>query len=143
MEENQLDKFKFPGCDWKQTWTDENQQFHIKFICYSETKPDFNSKHIKLISELLKQPVVLVSNKIDQRAYCSPPKWDIELVVYNTYDLRERAREKQRSRDQDAEDLRTGKKTREQLTKENSPFSGLILKVDFTKTGLPGYRKTK
>lgn len=60
-----------------------------------------------------------------------------------TYDPRERAREKQRSRDQDAEDLRTGKKTREQLTKENSPFSGLVLKVDFTKTGLPGYRKTK
>lgn len=58
-----------------------------------------------------------------------------------TYDPRERAREKQRSRDQDAEDLRTGKKTREQLTKENSLFSGLILKVDFTKTGLPGYKQ--
>ena len=57
------------------------------------------------------------------------------------YEPRERAREKQRSRDQDAEDLRTGKKTREQLTKENSPFSGLILKVDFTKTGLPGYKQ--
>ena len=59
------------------------------------------------------------------------------------YEPRERAREKQRSRDQDAEDLRTGKKTREELTKENSLFSGLVLKVDFTKTGLPGYRKTK
>lgn len=60
-----------------------------------------------------------------------------------TYDPRERSREKQRSRDQDAEDLRTGKKTREQLIKENSPFSGLILKIDFTTIGLPGYRKTK
>jgi hypothetical protein len=39
------------------------------------------------------------------------------------YDPAERAAEKQRSRDQDAEDLRTGRKTAEQLNQENGAFN--------------------
>lgn len=39
------------------------------------------------------------------------------------FDPKERAREKQASRDQDARDLASGKKTREQLCEEN----GLVL----------------
>lgn len=50
----------------------------------------------------------------------------IEAVVLDErfYDPAERAREKQASRDQDAKDLADGTKTREQLWKENSMFSG-------------------
>lgn len=57
------------------------------------------------------------------------------------YDPPERAREKQASRDQDAADLASGKKTREQLRRENGMFHGLILHVDFSNVGLPGYKK--
>lgn len=55
----------------------------------------------------------------------------------DTYDPRERAREKQASRDEDERRLASGEVTREQLARENSPFHGLIGKPDFTKRGLP------
>lgn len=45
------------------------------------------------------------------------------------YDPAERAREKQLARDKDDEDLRTGKVTREELSKRNGFFSSL----DFSK----------
>ena len=45
------------------------------------------------------------------------------------YDPAERAREKQRAREQDDEDLRTGKVTREELSQRNGFFSSL----DFSK----------
>ena len=41
------------------------------------------------------------------------------------YDPAERAREKQLARDKDDEDLRTGKVTREELSKRNGFFSSL------------------
>lgn len=47
----------------------------------------------------------------------------------NYYDPAERALEKQRARDQDDEDLRTGKVTREELSRRNGFFSSL----DFSK----------
>lgn len=47
---------------------------------------------------------------------------DLEI---NYYDPRERALEKQRARDQDDEDLRTGKVTREELSQRNGFFSSL------------------
>ncbi|MGH2878655.1 MAG: hypothetical protein ACRDK4_03485 [Solirubrobacteraceae bacterium] len=43
-----------------------------------------------------------------------------------TYDFHERAREKQESREQDLEDLRSGRKSLEQLCRENellAPFA--------------------
>jgi hypothetical protein len=46
------------------------------------------------------------------------------------YDPKERAKEKQASRDKDAEDLRSGKKTREDLRKENGMFHGMKLELD-------------
>lgn len=39
------------------------------------------------------------------------------------YDFKKRAEEKQKSRDQDEEDLRTGKITREELRKKNGAFA--------------------
>lgn len=59
------------------------------------------------------------------------------------YDPAERAREKQASRDQDVADLASGKKTREQLRRENGMLYGLTLRVDFSKLGLPAYRKER
>lgn len=47
---------------------------------------------------------------------------DLEI---NYYDPRERALEKQRAREQDDEDLRTGKITREELSQRNGFFSSL------------------
>lgn len=44
-------------------------------------------------------------------------------------DADERAREKQASRDQDAADLASGAKTREQLHAENAAFAGLRVRV--------------
>jgi hypothetical protein len=47
-------------------------------------------------------------------------------------DLREKTeREKQASRDADARNLALGRKTREQLEKENSVFHGRRWRVDF------------
>ena len=43
----------------------------------------------------------------------------------NYYNPKERALEKQRAREQDDEDLRTGKVTREELSKRNGFFSSL------------------
>ena len=48
-----------------------------------------------------------------------------------TYDPAERAREKQASRDQDAADLASGAKTREQLHAENAALAGLRVRVDY------------
>jgi hypothetical protein len=45
------------------------------------------------------------------------------IEVYTPEMQRERAAEKQASRDQDAADLASGRKTREQLTRENGAFA--------------------
>lgn len=50
-----------------------------------------------------------------------------------SYSFEERAREKQASRDKDEQDLLSGKKTREQLRKENGYFSQLNYVIDFSK----------
>lgn len=49
------------------------------------------------------------------------------------YNPAERAAEKEKSRQQDAEDLTSGKKSAEQLRKENSIFLGLKFKINFSK----------
>jgi len=48
-----------------------------------------------------------------------------------TYDAAERAREKQASREQDARDLATGRKSQEQLHRENAHFSSLRVRINF------------
>lgn len=48
-----------------------------------------------------------------------------------TYSPAERAREKQAAREQDAADLASGAKTREQLRAENATFAGLRVRVNF------------
>jgi len=59
-----------------------------------------------------------------------------------TYDPRERAAEKQASRDEDARRLAAGEVTREQLSRENSPFAALIRgPISFTGAGVPGRRR--
>jgi hypothetical protein len=50
--------------------------------------------------------------------------------VDNTYDPKQRAHEKQASRDEDARALATGEKTRDQLRRENGIFSGLDVRPD-------------
>jgi hypothetical protein len=50
--------------------------------------------------------------------------------VVQTYDPKERAREKQASRDEDTRALATGEKTREQLCRENCIFSGVDMRPD-------------
>lgn len=52
------------------------------------------------------------------------------------FDPVERAREKQASRNADDLALKNGK-SREQLAQENSPFSQLLKRVDFSRIGLP------
>ena len=47
------------------------------------------------------------------------------------YDFKKRAEEKQKSRDQDEEDLRTGKITREELRKRNGAFAFPNAKIMF------------
>ena len=48
-----------------------------------------------------------------------------DCLVRRDYNPAERAREKQASRDQDAADLASGRKTREQLKRENSATAGI------------------
>jgi len=50
------------------------------------------------------------------------------------YDPVERRREKQADREQDEADLASGRKTAEQLQQENSMFSQLGLKIDWSKS---------
>jgi len=59
----------------------------------------------------------------------------------NHYDPRERDREKQASRDEDARALSRGEKTRAELGRENTPFAAAVRSVDFSTMGLPGYRR--
>ncbi len=67
---------------------------------------------------------------------CYPPR------MSETYDPEERRREKQASRDEDARRLAAGEVTPAELARENSPFSGLrIGPIDYSRTGLPGYRR--
>lgn len=47
------------------------------------------------------------------------------MVKISYYDPKERALEKQRSREQDDADLKSGKVTREELSKRNGFFSSL------------------
>lgn len=51
------------------------------------------------------------------------------------YNFADRQREKQASRDQDAADLASGKKTREQLWRENSLFRFSNVEIDFGSVG--------
>ena len=62
-------------------------------------------------------------------------------MSHHVYDPAERAREKQASRDEDARRLAAGEVTREELARENSPFAGLIGKVNFRVHGLPNHRR--
>ena len=48
-----------------------------------------------------------------------------------TYDPAERAREKQAARDQDAADIASGAKSREQLHAENAVLAELRVRVDY------------
>lgn len=57
-----------------------------------------------------------------------------------TFDPEERAREKQASRDEDDRRVAAGEITREELSRENSPFAAVIGKAIFRKRGLPGER---
>lgn len=50
------------------------------------------------------------------------------MVKISYYDPKERALEKQRSREQDDADLKSGKVTREELSKRNGFFSSLDIK---------------
>lgn len=52
------------------------------------------------------------------------------------FDPKDRAREKQASRDADDLALKNGK-SRGQLAQENSPLSQLLKHVDFSRIGLP------
>lgn len=54
----------------------------------------------------------------------------VDLVEVGTYDPTQRAREKQASRDQDEADLASGKKTRDDLRRENGAFTGLNVRVN-------------
>jgi hypothetical protein len=58
-----------------------------------------------------------------------------------TFDPEERRREKQASRDEDARRLAAGEVTPAQLARENSPFSGLVGVPDYSRVGLPRYRR--
>jgi hypothetical protein len=51
------------------------------------------------------------------------------------FDPKERAREKQASRDQDERDLASGAKTREQLQRENSFLDGSKCRIVWEKCG--------
>lgn len=55
-------------------------------------------------------------------------------MIYNPKD---RALEKQASRDADELALKSGLKSREQLSRENSPFASLLKHVNFSRVGLP------
>jgi len=57
------------------------------------------------------------------------------------YSARERAAEKQASRDEDARRLAAGEVTPAELARENCPFVGLIGRVDFRVLGAPGHRR--
>ncbi len=50
------------------------------------------------------------------------------MVKISYYDPKERALEKQRSREQDDADLKSGKITKEELSKRNGFFSSLDIK---------------
>jgi hypothetical protein len=47
------------------------------------------------------------------------------------FDPEQRAREKQASRERDEADLASGRKTREQLRRENGAFAFLRVRIDF------------
>ncbi len=79
---------------------------------------------------------VVASRAMGRRSEAPPPSGDVPR-----YSACERAAEKQASRDEDARRLAAGEVTREELARENSPFAGLIGRVDFRVVGLPGYRR--
>lgn len=53
------------------------------------------------------------------------------------FDIEERRREKQASRDEDERAIAAGEKTRAEVRRENSFFGFLGVTVDYTRTGLP------
>jgi len=57
--------------------------------------------------------------------------------VTEPFDPKKRAAEKQASRDKDAEDLATGRKTREQLWKENTMIPAHETSFDISKIPIP------
>jgi len=59
-----------------------------------------------------------------------------DMVIGRCFDPKDRAREKQASRDADDLALKNGK-SRKLLAQENSPFSQLLRRVDFSRLGLP------
>jgi hypothetical protein len=64
---------------------------------------------------------------------CSPEESERRRAKASEFLASTRKQEKQKSRDQDEEDLRTGKKTPEQLQKENGHFAGLRVRINLKK----------
>lgn len=65
--------------------------------------------------------------------YSLHAKRDIEMSHSKKLDVFERAREKQASRNHDANELNFGRKSREELKKENSHFANLGAQPNYSK----------